>query len=131
MITTEFEKLDFHDASIDSINREEKNISIRFSGALLRKEHSNSDGDNWKIDQGILCLFSVSSEESIFWYGNQEAKPHPEPEFPLDEITILEFDGSIFKFSGFLRGEPWMTWNVTAKSFEVEIIEKSNYVGRD
>ncbi len=131
MITTEFEKLDFHDASIDSIDREEKNISIRFSGALLRKEHSYSGGNDWNIDQGILRLLTVLNEESIFWSGNQEAKPHLEPEFPLDEITNLEFDGSIFKFSGFLKREPWMTWNVTANSFEVEIIEKSNHVGRD
>ncbi|WP_353669145.1 hypothetical protein [Marinomonas sp. THO17] len=87
----------------------------------MSKEHSDSGGNDWIIDQGVLYLGNVSKEVPLFWYDNIEGKPHPSPELPLDEITNLEFNGELFEFGGFLDREPWVQWQVYATEFKIEI----------
>ena len=124
MITTEFDKLSFHDAAVENITRSNSTISIEFEGAFLSKEHPSAGGKDWIIEKGILHLRNVSKEVPLFWYDNIEGKPHPEPELPLDEITNLDFNGVLFEFRGFLNREPWVEWQVYATEFEIEIKEK-------
>jgi len=124
MITTDFEKLSFHDSSIERIDRTDDSIEIEFKGAFLSKDHPNSGGCDWWIDEGILKLLNVTGEESKFWYNDKEGKPHPKPEFPIDEIMNLDIEGEYFKFGGFLEREPWVEWYVKSSKFEVEIVTK-------
>jgi len=124
MITSEFEKINFHDASVAKITRGKGTISIEFESAFMSKKHSESDGNDWIIDHGVLHLCEVTKEVPLFWYDNNEGKPHPEPELPLDEITTLEFDGNVFHFGGFLKHEPWVEWQVYATNFKIEINSK-------
>jgi len=77
MITTDFEKLSFHDSSIENINRIGDSIIIEFKGAFLSKDHPESGGHDWWIDEGKLTLLNVAGEEAKFWYDNKEGKPHP------------------------------------------------------
>lgn len=121
MITSEFDKFNFHDAAVNKITRGKGSISIEFEGAFMSKEHSESGGNDWVIDQGVLHLGNVSKEVPLFWYDNIEGKPHPSPELPLDEITNLEFNGVLFDFGGFLNREPWVQWLVYATEFKIEI----------
>jgi hypothetical protein len=76
MITTNFEKLSFHDSSIENISRVEDSIIIEFEGAFLSKDHPDSGGCDWWIDEGILRLLNVAGEEAKFWYDDKEGKPH-------------------------------------------------------
>lgn len=126
MITSEFDKISFHDTAVGKITRGNGSISIEFKGAFMSKEHSQSGDNDWIIDQGVLHLCNVSKEVPLFWYDNIEGKPHPTPELPLDEITNLEFNGELFEFGGFLNREPWVQWQVYATEFKIEI--KSNHV---
>lgn len=121
MITSEFDKFSFHDAAVEKISRENGIISIKFEGAFMSKDHSASGGIDWVIDQGILHLCNVSKELPLFWYDNVEGKPHPKPEFPIDEIMNLDFNGQVFEFGGFLNREPWVQWQVNATEFKIEI----------
>ena len=121
MITSEFDKFSFHDAAVDKITRGDGTISIEFEDAFMSKEHSESGGKDWIIDQGVLHLGNVSKEVPLFWYDNIKGKSHPSPELPLDEITNLEFNGVLFEFGGFLNREPWVQWQVYATKFKIEI----------
>ena len=121
MIKSEFDKFSFHDAAVEKITRGDGSISIEFEGAFMSKDHSESGGNDWIIDQGVLHLSNVSKEVPLIWYDNIDGKPHPSPEFPLDEITNLEFNGELFEFGGFLEREPWIQWQVYATEFKIEI----------
>lgn len=121
MITSEFDKFSFHDAAVDKVTRSNGTISIEFEGAFMSKEHPESGGSDWAIDNGVLHLCNVSKEVPLFWYDNIEGKPHPNPVLPLDEITTLEFNSSLFDFGGFLNREPWVQWQVYATAFKIEI----------
>ena len=121
MITTNFEKLSFHDASIGKVDREPGAISIEFEGAFLSKEHPYSNGEDWVIECGVLHLLNVSSELSLFWYDDNAGKSHPTPDFPIDEVMKLDFDGKTFEFGGFLNHEPWVQWVINATEFKIDI----------
>lgn len=124
MITTDFDKLSFHDSSIENIERDGSSLTIEFKGAFLSKDHPDSKGRDWWIDEGRLRFLNVSGEEAKFWHDNKEGKAHPKPEFPLDEITNLDIEDGQFKFGGFLEREPWVEWNVKATEYEIEVISK-------
>ncbi|MFC3195949.1 hypothetical protein ACFODZ_16965 [Marinicella sediminis] len=121
MITTNFDKLSFHDASIEKIDRKPGEISIEFEGAFLSKEHPDSKGEDWVIESGVLHLLNVTDELPLFWYDDKEGKPHPSPDFPIDEVMNLDFNGDTFEFGGFLNREPWVQWVVNATGFKIEI----------
>jgi len=129
MITKDFDKFNFHDASIEKITRYTGVISIDFKGVFMSKEHPESDGVNWFIDKGVLQLCNVTSELPLFWYDDIEGKPHPEPELPIDEIMNVGFDGNVFEFRGFLRHTPWVQWTVNATQFKLEM--KSKYLAKN
>lgn len=124
MITSDFDKFSFHDTAVKKITRSSCTISIEFEGAFMSKEHPESCGSDWTIELGVLHLCNVSQEMPLFWDDNIEGKPHPNPELPLDEITNLEFNGSLFDFDGFLNREPWVQWQVYATAFKIEITGK-------
>jgi len=124
MITTDFDKFSFHDASVEEIARSPGVISIDFEGAFMSNEHPEANGVDWFIDKGILHLSNVTSELPLFWYDDIEGRPHPEPELPIDEIMNLDFDGSKFEFGGFFKHEPWVQWTVNATRFKIEIKSK-------
>ncbi|WP_461535282.1 hypothetical protein [Spongorhabdus nitratireducens] len=124
MITSEFDKFCFHDARVIEITRDNGSISCEFESAFMSKDHPESGGNDWVIDQGVLQLCNVSKEVALFWYDSIEGKSHPRPELPLDEISSLEFNGAVFDFGGFLNREPWAQWLVYASEFKIEIKSK-------
>jgi hypothetical protein len=125
MISNHYEKLSFHDAFIKSIERSEGVVNIVVEGAFLSEEHPSSGGENWFIEEGILKLTGVEKESAAFWNDEKEAQPHPEPEFPLDEIMNSSFNGEVFSFDGFLKTEPWYEWSVYGSGFEFIVLKKS------
>lgn len=124
LITTNIEKINFNGASVEAINRDSGLVAIEFKSALLSKEHPQSEGSDWMIEEGVLRLLNVSSEEAFFWYDGKESKPHPNSEYPLDEITRIEMENGVFKLSGLLDREPTVEWNIYANNFELELVDK-------
>ena len=124
MISSHYENLSFHDASIENIERGEGFISLKIKGVFISKEHPDSKGIDWFVEEGILKLSEVTSERATFWDDDKEAKQHPEPEFPLDEIMNSSFNGEVFSFDGFLKTEPWYEWFVSCRSFELISLSK-------
>jgi hypothetical protein len=118
-ITTDFQHISFHDASLDKIVRRPGVVSIEFCGAFVSKEHPAALGRDWTIERGTLELLKVRGEEALFWYGDRVSMPHPEPDFPLDEVMHVKFDGTRFAFDGFLKNVPWYTWSVVATDFSL------------
>ena len=43
-LTTDFDKLGFHDASIENIERQSGSIILVINGAFISKEHPKSEG---------------------------------------------------------------------------------------
>ena len=124
MITTDFDKLSFHDATIEGITRGLRVISIEIEGAFMSKEHPKAEGIDWFIDKANLQLCNVTSEWLLFWHDDIEGKTHPQPELPLDEIMNLNFDGSTFEFGGMLKSIPWVQWTINATEFKLDIRTK-------
>lgn len=118
-ITSNFEQISLHDTSIESIERDQGCVIISFEGAYISKDHPAAMGTPWHIESGRLILLGVSEESAVFWYGDRVSKPHPEPEFPIDEIMHASFNGEVFAFDGFLKSMPWYEWFVKATGFKL------------
>jgi hypothetical protein len=121
MISTKFENLSFHDASIESIERKSDSIIVKLCGVFVSREHPWAQGKDWTFDVATLKLLGVSGEEAKFWDDTKAPKVHPEPDMPLDEIMHAKFENGIFHFDGFKETMPWYEWFVTADRFELEM----------
>lgn len=127
IISTDFDKLSFHDASIEKIDRTNDEIHISFEGGVVGKKHPDAHNCEWVIERGILKLLGVSNEEAKYWDDTKQGKPHPSPQLPLDEIMSVSFDGEIFTFEGFLETQPWYEWFVKGNGFELEVLSKHEF----
>ncbi|MCG8392537.1 MAG: immunity 50 family protein [Pseudomonadales bacterium] len=119
-ITRDFDKLSFHDAEVVKIVRKNGTISIEVSGVFISREHPESKGKDWISEAATLVLLGVKEEVAKHWDDTKEAKPHPEPEFPLDEIMHANFENGVFHFDGFRETFPWCEWFITAEGFLLE-----------
>lgn len=120
-ISTEFDKLGFHDASIENIDRESGSIILEIKGAFISKYHPDSNGFDWTVENARLEILGVTEERATFWDDDKAAKEHPAPEFPLDEIMNANFAEGAFSFDGFKETIPWYEWFITASSFILEV----------
>ncbi|GAB2528966.1 hypothetical protein [Microbulbifer agarilyticus] len=127
-ITTDFDKLGFHDAGIEKIVRSKQTISIELSGVFICREHPQANGKNWLVDNGTLVLFGVENEVAKYWSDSKEPTSHPEPDFPLDEIMHAKYEGGVFQFDGFKETVPWYEWFIFAQGFLLEV-EAANEQG--
>ncbi|GAA6186882.1 hypothetical protein Q4567_18730 [Aliiglaciecola sp. 2_MG-2023] len=120
-LTTDFDKLGFHDASIEKIERQSESVILDIKGAFISKEHPGSGGQDWKVEEATLEILGVAEERATYWDDDKAAKDHPEPKFPLDEIMHAYFMDGVFLFEGFKQTEPWYEWFITANSFILEV----------
>ena len=122
IITSDFNKLCFHDASIDKVSRDEHCTTIKIFGVFISKEHPQAQGKDWAEKSCILKFHGVENEEAKYWDDTKTAKPHPEPEMPLDEIMNASLKDGVFHFDGFKESVPWFEWIVTAQGFSLEVV---------
>lgn len=120
-LTTDFDKLSFHDASIEKIERQAGTVILNIKGCFISKEHPGSENQDWRVEEARLEILGVTEEKAIYWDDDKAAKEHPEPEFPLDEIMHADYVNGVFSFDGFKETVPWYEWFITAKSFIFEI----------
>lgn len=126
-LITDFNKLGFHDAFIESIERQSGSIILDIKGAFISKEHPSSDGYDWTVEEAKLEILGVTEERATFWDDDKAAKEHPEPEFPLDEIMHSHFIEGVFLFDGFKQTAPWYEWFIAANSFALEVKSASKF----
>lgn len=126
-ITTDFDKLGFHDASIENIERQSGSIILVINGSFISKEHPKSEGHDWRVEEATLEILGVTKERATFWDDDKAAKEHPEPDFPLDEIMHAHFVEGVFSFDGFKQTVPWYEWFITANSFVLEVKNASRF----
>jgi len=126
-LTTDFDKLGFHDASIENIERKLESVTLEIKGAFISKEHPGSEGHDWTVEEATLEILGVSKERATYWDDDKAEKEHPEPEFPLDEIMHANFVNGIFSFDGFKQTVPWYEWFITASSFILEVKSASKF----
>ena len=126
-LTTDFDKLEFHDASIEKIERQSGAIILEIRGAFISKEHPGSENQDWNVEEARLEILGVTEERAKSWDYDQVAKEHPEPEFPLDEIMNAHYVDGVFSFNGFKETEPWYEWFITARSFILEVKHASKF----
>ncbi|HFQ4942491.1 TPA: hypothetical protein ACGUVO_000451, partial [Vibrio vulnificus] len=100
-ISTDFEKMKFHDVSIEDVSRTNSKIIITLSGIFISKEHPNSNGSDLIVQNGGMTLYNMSNEKSLTWLNDVAPVSHKTPEYPIDEIMNAKFDGSTFHFNGF------------------------------
>ncbi|MEE2603694.1 MAG: hypothetical protein VX595_11575 [Pseudomonadota bacterium] len=120
-IPRDFDKLSFHEAEIVKIVRNNRTISIEVSGVFISREHQESKGKEWISEAATLVLLGVKAEVAKYWNDAKESNPHPDPEFPLDEIMHANFENGVFHFDGFRETVPWYEWFITAEGFLLEI----------
>ncbi|MCF2909215.1 hypothetical protein L1285_12880 [Pseudoalteromonas sp. DL2-H2.2] len=116
-INTDFEKMSFHDVSINDVSRNDSKIIIVLSGIFVSKEHSGSNGKDLIVQNGVMTLYNVSNEKSLTWLNDVSPVSHKTPEYPIDEIMNAKFDGNTFHFDGFKETMPWHEWFIQATSF--------------
>lgn len=126
-LTTDFDKLGFHDASIENIERQTESVILEIKGAFISKEHPGSGGQDWKVEEARLKILGVTEERAMYWDDTKRAKEHPEPEFPLDEIMNANFVDGVFSFDGFKKTVPWYEWFITGHSFILEVKSASKF----
>ncbi|ELA9373135.1 hypothetical protein QUO16_004458 [Vibrio parahaemolyticus] len=122
-INTDFEKMSFHDVSIEDVSRIDSNIIMVLSGVFISKDHPSSNGNDLIVRNGLMTLYNVSNEKSLTWLDVVAPVPHETPEHPIDEIMHAEFDGSTFHFDGFKETMPWHEWFIQATSFNLLALE--------
>jgi len=125
-ISSNFEKLSFHDSGIENIVRDSDRIRIEMENVFLSREHPESKGEDKLLNKCTLHIISVESEKAFYWDDDKSGKEHPEPNLPLDEIMNAKFENGIFHFDGFKNSNPWYEWFIKAESFELEIHEKDS-----
>ncbi|EIO3984833.1 hypothetical protein LQK30_004279 [Vibrio vulnificus] len=118
-INTDFEKINFHDVSINDVSRSDSKIIIVLSGIFISKEHPSSNGKDLVVQNGVMTLYNVSNEKSLTWLNDVAPVSHKTPEYPIDEIMNAKFDGSTFHFEGFKEMMPWHEWFIQATSFNL------------
>ncbi|MFW9658527.1 hypothetical protein V3H38_13850 [Vibrio parahaemolyticus] len=116
-INTDFEKMSFHDVSINDVSRNDSKIIIVLSGIFVSKEHPGSNGKDLIVQNGVMTLYNVSNEKSLTWLNDVSPVSHKTPEYPIDEIMNAKFDGNTFHFDGFKETMPWHEWFIQATSF--------------
>ncbi|RJG36507.1 hypothetical protein [Motilimonas pumila] len=126
-LTTDFDKLGFHDTSIEKIERQSESVVLEIKGAFVSKEHPDSDGLDWTAEEATLKILGVTEERATYWDDTKAAREHPEPEFPLDEIMHASFKDGVFSFDGFKQTVPWYEWFITANSFILEVKSASKF----
>ncbi|HDY7722541.1 TPA: hypothetical protein RQK05_004621, partial [Vibrio vulnificus] len=92
-INTDFEKMSFHDVSINDVSRTDSKIIIVLSGIFISKEHPSSNGKDLIVQNGVMTLYNVSNEKSLTWLNDVAPVSHKIPEYPIDEIMNAKFDG--------------------------------------
>lgn len=120
-LSTDFDKIGFHDASIEKIERQSDSVILEIKDAFISKEHPDSEGQDWRVEKAILEILGVTEERATYWDDDKAAKDHPEPEFPLDEIMHAHFEDGVFSFDGFKQTVPWYEWFITANAFILEV----------
>ena len=118
-INTDFEKMSFHDVSINDVSRSDSKIIIVLSGIFISKEHPGSNGKALIVQNGVMTLYNVSNEKSLTWLNDVSPVSHKTPEYPIDEIMNAKFDGNTFHFDGFKETMPWHEWFIQATSFNL------------
>lgn len=118
-INTDFEKMSFHDVSINDVSRTDSKIIIVLSGIFISKEHPSSNGKDLIVQNGVMTLYNVSNEKSLTWLNGVAPVSHKTPKYPIDEIMNAKFDGSTFYFNGFKETMPWHEWFIQATSFNL------------
>lgn len=120
-LSTDFDKIGFHDASIEKVERQPGSIVLELKGGFISREHQNSKGHDWNVEEARLEIRGVTEEKAIFWDDDKIAKDHPDPDLPLDEIMNANFKEGVFLFDGFKKTEPWYEWMISASSFILEV----------
>ncbi|MFB5181149.1 hypothetical protein [Vibrio alginolyticus] len=118
-INTDFEKMSFHDVSINDVSRNDSKIIIVLSGIFVSKEHPDSNGKDLIVQNGVMTLYNVSNEKSLTWLNDVSPISHKTPEYPIDEIMNAKFDGNTFHFDGFKETMPWHEWFIQTTSFNL------------
>lgn len=126
-ITTDFEKLGLHDASIEKIERKPGSVTLEIEGAFISKDHPGSEGQDWEVQKATLTILGVTEERAVYWDDDKGPKAHSEPEFPLDEIMHAHFVDGVFSFDGLKQTVPWCEWFITANSFIFEVKRASKF----
>jgi hypothetical protein len=106
-INTDFEKMSFHDVSIDDVSRTDSKIIIVLSGIFISKEQPSSNGKDLIVQNGVMTLYNVSNEKSLTRLNSVASAIHKTPKYSIDEIMNAKFDGSTFYFDGFKETMPW------------------------
>ena len=126
-LTSDFDKIGVHDASIEKIERRSESVVLEIKGALVSKEHPGSGGQDWTIEEATLKILGVTEERATYWDDAKAVKEHPEPDFPLDEIMHASFKDGVFSFDGFKQTVPWYEWFITANSLILEVESASTF----
>ena len=109
-----FDQLRFHDSKVESVDRSDRSLNIRFSHAVVLREGGR------EVFLDVSLVFSeVEEERASVWLDDKAGRERPRPEFPIVEVTESSRDGEEFKFEGFSGEREWSEWWIRAGGFEV------------
>lgn len=118
-ITSNFNYLGFHDASIESVNRHSDTLEVLFDFVIVAPEHPDANGTVIELRNVKASFNHVSSEKALIWHDDKAPIQHPNPEAPVNEVMHGTQKDDYFHFDGFWQPDDWSEWYIYATGFIV------------
>lgn len=118
-ISTKFNQLSFHDASIESVRRVDDSIEIVFDFVVIASEHPAAKADFIELREARAIFSKVKNEKALIWHDDKSPIEHPNPDFPLNVVMHGTQKEGFFHFDGFWQPDDWSEWFIYTDSFKI------------
>ena len=116
-LSSYFNHLGFHDASIESVLREDDRVEVRFDFVIIASEHPEADGRVIEIKGAKVIFTQVTSEKAVIWHDDKSPIEHPNPDIPILEVMHGTQHDDCFHFDGFWQSDDWSEWYIYSNNF--------------
>jgi hypothetical protein len=117
LLLSDFQAVSFHDSPLREIDEDRQRIRLSLDFAVIRPPLEVAAGRSWRLTDCTLECLGVQRSEKEEWTDTVRAKPHSNPERPIEEIQHEEVADGCLVFSGFTQSKNWSVWRIEAPEF--------------
>jgi len=125
--TEQLSSVSFHDAMVQHIEERPGYICLDIDSAFIGPQHPDAEGKEWTAHDCRFECFDVLRSEKEEWDDSQSAKPHSEPDRPIEELLDEEVVDGCLVLSGFTRKNNWGVWRIKAREFVLTWRERHEF----
>jgi hypothetical protein len=113
-IRTDRGEIDIDDASVIEIIRSGDELRI-----VVDRGSVHEAGNVEATGRLSLILRGITRERAVKYIGAGIEQPHSDPSHPLDVIEVVDYSRGHLTLQGYLRNEPWYSWELSAQGLAV------------